>query len=93
MIWAAIWYWLLVIFTAADIITTKIWLSHGAMEANPFMAPVIDHIIPIKIGFLLIMAVVVISVERSSKGYGWLPVASASAVTFIAVLNNIILLL
>lgn len=91
MIWAAIWYWLLVIFTAADIITTKIWLAHGAVEANPFLAPVIDHIIPIKIGFLLIMAAVVVSVERSSKGCGWLPVASASAVTFVAVVNNLIL--
>jgi hypothetical protein len=91
MIWAAIWYWLLVIFTAADVVTTKVWLASGGIEANPFLAPVIEHLIPIKILFLIVMAAIVISVERTSRGDGWIPLASASVVTLVAVLNNILL--
>lgn len=77
--------------TAADVITTKVWLANGGIEANPFLSPVIEHLIPIKILFLIVMAVIVISVERTSRGDGWIPLASASVVTLVAVLNNILI--
>ena len=92
MIWAVIWYWLLGIFTVADIITTKIALSLGGREVNPFMAPVVEHIVAVKFLFLLGMIVAIFLVERSSKGDGWLPAAGSACVTFAAVVSNIITL-
>jgi hypothetical protein len=89
MIWSVIWFWLLGIFTTADIITTKVALSLGFREYNPFMAPVIDFIVPIKIGVLLFMIWVVWSVERTHKGHGWIPVSGAACVTFAAVVWNV----
>jgi hypothetical protein len=90
MIWAVIWYYLLAVFTAADIITTKIALSVGMHEVNPFMAPLVDHIIEVKILFMLGMIVAVIIVEKTEKGSGWLPVAGSACVTCAAVTSNII---
>ena len=85
------WYWILTIFTAADVVTTEMWLSRGYSEANPILAPVIEYLIPIKIAFLAVVAVVIILVERESSGGGWVPPAAASVITFAAVLNNILL--
>lgn len=91
MIWAVIWFWILAVFTAADVVTTKLWLARGATEANPVLAPVIEYLVPIKIAFLVVVAVVIITVERESRGDGWVPPAAASAITFVAVLNNVII--
>ena len=90
MIWSLIWYWLLTIFSAADVITTSMGISHGAHEVNPIMALVLDHIIEVKIMFLLIVAATIIVTERTHKGDGWVPVAGASCMTFAAVISNIL---
>jgi hypothetical protein len=58
MIWSFIWYWLLTIFSAADVITTHIGISHGAHEINPIMSLVLNNIIEVKILFLLVVAAV-----------------------------------
>ena len=90
MIWAVIWYWLLAVFTAADVITTEYAITKGLHEANPFMAGLIDNIFEVKMGFLLLMIIVVVYVERHKEGHGWIPLAGCACVTFIAVVSNII---
>lgn len=89
MIWSFIWYWLLTIFTVSDVITTRMGISHGAHEVNPIMVLVLDHIIEVKILFLLIVAATILITERTHKGNGWVPVAGASCMTFAAVISNI----
>ncbi len=90
MIWSVIWYWLLAVFTLADIITTRICIALGGHEANPFMAGYVDQIVEVKIGYLCLMAVIMAGSERMHKGSGWLPVAGGSCITFTAVLSNIL---
>lgn len=93
MIWAAIWYWLLVAFTAADVITTRIALAMGMHEANPFMAPVIEHMILVKAAYLIGMVAAIWWFERVSTGDGWLAPCAATCVTSVAVTSNFIQLL
>ena len=95
MIWAVIWYYLLAVFTAADIITTKLIIILGGHEWNPYMARVLDHFFEIKIVFLLVMIVLIVCAEivLSKLGHGdggWAPAASAACATFGCVLSNII---
>lgn len=90
MIWSVIWYWLLGIFTAADIITTKIALSYdGLYEGNPLMAPFTDHIIEMKIIVLIISIIAILIMERISKGDGWVPVSLGTTFTSMIVVSNI----
>lgn len=90
MIWAFIWYYLLGLFTAADIITTKIALASGMFhEANPMMAPVVEYIIEIKIVFLVMIMGVMLVAESKENGSGWLIPAGSACMTFIAVIWNI----
>lgn len=90
MIWSVIWYYLLAVFTAADIITTKMALMLGGREVNPFLINSVDHITEIKIGFMLLVIGIVVITEHSHKGHGWIPVAAGTCVTCVAVLSNII---
>ena len=90
MIWSVIWYWLLGIFTAADIITTKIALSYnGLYEGNPLMAPFTDHIIEMKILVLLFSIAAIWLMEKISKGDGWVPVSLGTTFTSVVVVSNI----
>lgn len=89
MIWAVIWYWLLAVFTAADIITTKIALAVGMHEKSPTMSLVIGNLIEIKFAFLFLAIVLIVLTERTKEGCGWLPPAAGAIVTFSAVLWNI----
>ena len=89
MIWSLIWFWLLGIFTTADVITTKVALSLGFHEGNPFMAPLIDHIVPVKIALLVVMIGVIVWIERTHKGQGWVAPAGCACVTFAAVVWNV----
>lgn len=75
MIWAVIWYWLLAVFTAADIITTKIALSNGGREVNPFMVGLVDHIVEVKFVFLLLVMLMIIWMESRKENTAWIPVA------------------
>jgi hypothetical protein len=90
MIWAVIWYYLLAVFTAADVITTKIALANGAKEVNPFMAGLTDHIVEVKFVFLILVIIMVAFMESRSKDSSWPPVAGGACVTFVAVVSNII---
>ncbi len=90
MIWAVIWYWLLAVFTAADIITTKIALMNGGKEVNPFMAGLTDHIVEVKFAFLILVMIMVVCMESRKENTAWVPVAGGATVTFIAVISNII---
>lgn len=89
MIWSFIWYWLLTIFSAADIITTRVAISRGAHEVNPIMAIFLGNIIEVKILFLLLVAGIIIWTERTNRGEGWVPVAGASCFTFIVAISNL----
>lgn len=89
MIWAVIWYWLLGVFTAADIITTRIALAVGFHEANPFMAPFVGNMVEMKLLFLLLTIGITYATERNAKGDGWMIPASGCCVTSGAVISNI----
>lgn len=89
MIWSVIWYWLLAVFTAADIITTKIGLALGAHEANPILAPVVDHLVEVKFAALIICIVLAYQVEKSHPEKSWIPIAAGACMTFTAVIWNI----
>lgn len=89
MIWSVIWFWLLGIFTAADIITTKIALAIGMHEKSPTMSLMIDHLVELKFAFLLLTIVVIILTEKTKEGAGWVIPASGTMVTFTAVVWNI----
>jgi len=91
MIWAVMWYWLLIIFTAADVITSVVCASRGFNEANPLMSPFFDNIIEMKIIALALAALGVIVYEKMYRGNGWFPLALGTCATFTAVLNNILL--
>jgi hypothetical protein len=88
MIWSLIWFWLLGIFTTADVITTKVALSMGFYEGNSVLSPSIAYLIPLKIAFLLFVIAVVVWVENRREGHGWIPVSGAACVTFAAVVWN-----
>jgi hypothetical protein len=90
MIWSVIWYYLLALFTAADVITTKIALQIGLHEANPFMMGLTNHIVEVKFVFLILVIVMVTFMESRSEDSSWPPVAGGACVTFIAVVSNII---
>jgi len=90
MIWTVIWYWLLSAVTAADIITTRIGISRGAREINPFLAPVLDHLIELKIMALVACIVLAYFIEKSHPGESWVPVAAGTCLTFGAVVSNIL---
>ena len=89
MIWSLIWFWLLGIFTTADVITTKVALSMGFREGNPLMAPLVEHIVLVKIAFLLATIAVIALIERTHKGQGWIAPSGAACVTFAAVVWNV----
>jgi len=89
MIWSVIWFWLLGIFTTADIITTKIALALGMQEKSPTMSLMIDHLVELKFTFLIVTIVIIILTERTKEGAGWTIPASGAVVTFIAVVWNI----
>lgn len=89
MIWSVIWYWLLGIFTAADIITTKIALSIGMHEKSPTMSLMIDHLVELKFAFLLLTIGIIVLTERTKEGAGWTIPAAGAMVTFMAVTWNI----
>ena len=89
MIWSVIWYWLLGIFTAADIITTKIALSIGMHEKSPTMSLMIDHLVELKFAFLLLTIGMIVLTERTKEGAGWTIPAAGTMVTFTAVVWNI----
>lgn len=92
MIWAVIWYGLLAVMTTADILTTKIALAMGMHEINPFLAPVVQHIVLIKFAFLLVTIGIILWMEKTKKGSGWLAPAGGTCVTFVAVVSNITVL-
>ena len=89
MIWSVIWYYLLAIFTAADIITTKIALAIGMHEKSPTMSLMIDHLVELKFAFLLLTIGVILLTEKTKEGDGWTIPASGAMVTFAAVTWNI----
>src|SRR5512133_2572476 len=90
MIWNIIWYWLFAFFTIADVITTQIGLKVGLREANPIMAPFLDHIVAMKAIILLYGIVVIILYERvAGEGNGWVPVSMGAFVTFAVVVSNL----
>ena len=92
MIWSVIWYYLLAVFTAADIITTKLALMLGGREINPFLVNSVEYITEIKLLFLFVVIGIVVVTERTHKGHGWIPVAAGTCVTCVAVLSNIVTL-
>jgi hypothetical protein len=89
MIWAVLWFWLFADLTGADIITTTVAISLGAHEANPFLAPMIDYLIPIKFAGMLACIGIAVMTERIQKGSGWMVPAAASIVTLAAVVSNL----
>ena len=90
MIWSAIWYYLLALFSIADVITTKITLATGRFEeVNPLMTPIVGDLLEIKITGLIVIALLVYISERSRKDSGWFALAIGSCVTFITVMSNI----
>ena len=91
MIWAVIWYVLLLEFTVADVVTSVVCASHGFREANPLMSPFFDNIIEMKLIALMVSALGVIIYEKIYHGDGWVPLALGTCATFAAVLNNILL--
>ena len=90
MIWSLIWFWLLGIFTTADIVLSRILMTSGFYEGNPLGVALITHspelIIPIKLSVTIVM---VLMVERLSKGNGWVPVSLAASESFAAVVWNV----
>jgi hypothetical protein len=90
MIWSIIWYYLLALFTTADVITTRIAIALGAHEANPVLNPVVDNLTVIKLSFLLVAIAIIYFTEKHSEGNGWLPAAGGTMVTFTAVVSNIV---
>lgn len=91
MIWAGIWYVLLIEFSIADIITSIVCAGYGFQEANPLMAPFFDNIIEMKLLALGLSLVGVIVYERMYRGNGWVPLSLGTCATFVAVLNNVLL--
>lgn len=89
MFWAAVWYWILAALTFADLFTTQIILSLGGSELNQNIIPYLDNFTAIKIFFLIVNFALVIFLEKMYEGYGWMPAASASCMTFMAVISNI----
>jgi hypothetical protein len=94
MIWAVIWYWIFLVFTAADIITTKIALSIGKpyYESNLLISPIIEHMVELKILVVVVVVSLAILYEKLYKGDGWVPLAMGSCFTFKIVLSNILIL-
>jgi hypothetical protein len=90
MIWAAIWYWLLAVFTAADVVTTERAIALGAHEINPVMAPIVDNLILVKMAFLLVAAAIIIYTEGTWKGSGWKPACAGACVAFVPVVSNLL---
>lgn len=72
---------LLVWFQAADMVTTKIGLAVGAVEANPLLAPVIDTPIPwILKGLVVALASVLFCIKGRSSFFAWVMVAISGVV-------------
>lgn len=89
MIWIGIWTYLLALFSAADAITTTEAISHGAREFNPFIVPVVDHIFLVKYGFVIVAICMALWTEHKYRGDGWTIPASATCVTVLPVVSNV----
>jgi hypothetical protein len=91
MIWSAVWYYLLALFSIADVITTKIAIATGHFEeVNPLMVPNVGNILEIKIIGLIVIALIVCISEYYRKDSGWFSLAIGSCAMFNVVLTNIL---
>jgi hypothetical protein len=81
-----------VALTAGDILTTWSILAAGGIELNPLMAPVIDHIVLIKIAAVALVAGITIQCERSLPGAGPVAPGLAAGVTCLPVVHNLAVL-
>jgi len=69
----------------ADVVTTKIALSHGAVEANPIVAGVFNHAgWPAFILIKVIVTLVLLEIREDNKEV----VAAANVITCGAAINN-----
>lgn len=85
---------ILAALTAIDALTTLYILQNGGVELNPILAPVIDYIIPIKLGYLIVVAAISYATSWACKmgGFedlGWLAVAVAAAITVMPCVHNV----
>jgi hypothetical protein len=90
MIWMIIWYWLLVVFSAADIVITNVALSIGTpyYESNFLIVPIVDHLVELKILVVIVVVAIAIGVEIMNEESGWVPISFASCCTFLIVMAN-----
>lgn len=80
---------LLVMLTVADVVTTKYILSAGYHELNPFMAPIVDHIVSIKILAICIISAMSVFAEKQIEGTGTIVIGVPAAMTFYPVIHNL----
>lgn len=78
---------ILAALTAIDALTTLYILQNGGTELNPFLAPVIDYIIPIKLGYLIVVGVLA---RLTTEKIAISAILVASFITLLACVNNII---
>lgn len=72
-IWSVFWLYLLILFSAADIITTRICTDSGFAELNPFLAGCLDRLLEIKVVFIVSMIILTYCAEKiySSKWFSF----------------------
>ena len=83
-------------FAGLDAITTHLILSMGGYEYNPVMSPFNQNpwlLVLIKTGYIFIIYMMAVWIERRINKGGWVLVIITSVVTSFGIINNIIVLL
>lgn len=90
MIWMGIWYWLLIAFSAADIIITNTALSLGTpyYESNLLISSAVEHIVELKLLVIIVVVAISIGVEIIEEETGWVPLSFAACCSFLIVVEN-----
>jgi len=78
---------ILAALTSIDALTTLYILQNGGTELNPILAPVIDYIIPIKLGYLIVVGVLA---SWTTEKIAISAILVASFITLLACANNTI---
>ena len=80
------------VLTILDCLTTRSILGAGGIELNPVMAPLIDFILPIKIGAIVGVSAIAILCEKAKPGAGPVAFALPAICTMIPVAWNLTVL-
>jgi len=80
------------VVTGADVVTTLVILGAGGHELNIFLAPVINLILPIKVGAVMVIGSLAAVCERRLPGAGWKVITAAVAVTVLPVIHNLMVI-